>query len=142
MNLKSKQHGDSMIEAMVAIFILSFGVLVLMLAQLGSVNSVLDARNQSEIAQAADNYAERLAATPTLKVQEDTAGNKAYLTQTYTKTGDCTAALGVTLNNVTVTKCTVSANGAIQIKWGAQDAKDNTGFTYNLSAGNTSGSTP
>lgn len=137
---KHRQRGETLIEAMVAIFVLSFGVLVLMLAQLGSVNSVIDANNQSEVARAANNYAERLAATPTLKVveikDEASDNNKVYIQQTYDAVSDCTSQLGLNLNNASIQSCAVDGNGNIAIKWGAQDSDDTNGFTYKLSAGN------
>lgn len=137
--INTRQQGATLIEAMVSIFVLSFGVLVLMLAQLGSVSSVIDADNQSEVARAADNYAETLAAAPILTVVEEDkpTGNKKYLTQAYAPKADCRSALGATLNNASISACTSDANGHIQIKWNAQDSKDTEGFTYNLSAGNT-----
>lgn len=139
---KSKQRGSTIIEAMVAVFVLSIGALVLMLAQLGSVSSVLDANNQSEVARAADNYAEELAATPNLRVKESgPAGKKKiHLTQDYSsEPTDCKSKLESTtkLSNTKIDSCAVDATGKITIKWGAQDAKDTDGFTYTLSAGNT-----
>ncbi|MCO6520127.1 MAG: hypothetical protein J6582_03710, partial [Snodgrassella sp.] len=46
------QQGTTIIEAVVAIFVLSFGVLALMLAQITAVNTTINAANQSEVTRA------------------------------------------------------------------------------------------
>ena len=53
---KLSQKGSTLIEAVVAIFIMSFGILALMLAQVNSVNVSINSANQSEVTRAVQNY--------------------------------------------------------------------------------------
>ena len=46
---KSLQQGSTLVEAVIAIFVMSFGVLALMIAQIGSVNISINSANQSEV---------------------------------------------------------------------------------------------
>ena len=53
---KLSQKGSTLIEAVVAIFIMSFGILALMLAQVNSVNVSINSSNQIEVTIAVKNY--------------------------------------------------------------------------------------
>ena len=64
----SKQQGATLIEVMVAIFVLAFGVLALMVAQLRSVSSVQEAENQTVVAQAAQTLMEGMLVNPVVSV--------------------------------------------------------------------------
>nr|WP_281174483.1 type IV pilus modification protein PilV [Stenoxybacter acetivorans] len=64
--LKNRQKGSTLIEVMISIFVLSFGVLVLMVAQLRGVSSVQEAGNQTVVAQAAQNLMESMLTNPVL----------------------------------------------------------------------------
>lgn len=58
------QQGATLIEALVAIFVLAFGVLALMAAQLRSVVSIQEAENQTIVATAAQTLMEGMLANP------------------------------------------------------------------------------
>ena len=73
----SKQQGATLIEVMVAIFVLAFGVLALMVAQLRSVSSVQEAENQTVVAQAAQTLMEGMLVNPVVSVVGGSA-NKDY----------------------------------------------------------------
>ena len=72
-----KQRGATLIEVMVAIFVLAFGVLALMVAQLRSVSSVQEAENQTVVAQAAQTLMEGMLVNPVVSVVGGSA-NKDY----------------------------------------------------------------
>ncbi|UOP05170.1 type IV pilus modification protein PilV [Conchiformibius kuhniae] len=59
-----RQQGATLIEVMVSVFLLTFGVLGLMAAQIRSVSSISEAESRSTIAQAAENLAEAMQANP------------------------------------------------------------------------------
>lgn len=61
---KKYTRGTTLIEVMVSVFILTFGILALMAAQLRSVASVSEAENKSMAAQAAEALAEGMQANP------------------------------------------------------------------------------
>ena len=69
--------GFTLIEVMVAIFVLAFGVLALMVAQLRSVSSVQEAENQTVVAQAAQTLMEGMLVNPVVSVVGGSA-NKDY----------------------------------------------------------------
>ncbi|MFD1244813.1 type IV pilus modification protein PilV [Paralysiella testudinis] len=73
-----KQQGATLIEAMVAIFVLAFGVLALMVAQLRSVSSVQEAENQTLVAQAAQTLMEGMLVNPTLEVSASGVTSRDY----------------------------------------------------------------
>lgn len=73
----SKQQGATLIEVMVAIFVLAFGILALMVSQLRSVSSVQEAENQTLVAQAAQTLMEGMLVNPVLSVV-DGSTNKNY----------------------------------------------------------------
>ena len=62
---KKLMQGATLIEVMVSVFILTFGVLALMAAQLRSVASVSEAESKSVVAQAAEALADGMRANPT-----------------------------------------------------------------------------
>lgn len=63
---KSYTHGATLIEVIVSMFLLTFGVLGLMAAQIRSVASIGEAESRSTIAQAAENLAEGMLINPKL----------------------------------------------------------------------------
>ncbi|MCP2040298.1 type IV pilus modification protein PilV [Neisseria sp. HSC-16F19] len=65
---RSQQQGATLIEALVAIFVLAFGVLALMAAQLRSVVSIQEAENQTIVATAAQTLMEGMLANPDLSI--------------------------------------------------------------------------
>ncbi|MCO6503923.1 MAG: hypothetical protein J6568_00660 [Snodgrassella sp.] len=142
---KSKQTGATLIEAVVAIFVMSFGVLALMLAQINSVNVSVNSANQSDVTRAVQNYVEEMRAKPelTLKETKDSESNKIlFLHKGYNNfaSTDCKADLNINLINSTVTSCTISPEGKIKVTWGDQaQAKEGSGtsndFVYTLQAG-------
>ena len=67
---KLSQKGSTLIEAVVAIFIMSFGILALMLAQVNSVNVSINSANQSEVTRAVQNYVEEMRAKAKISLKE------------------------------------------------------------------------
>ncbi|XXQ67344.1 type IV pilus modification protein PilV [Neisseriaceae bacterium B1] len=63
---KKKMQGATIIEVMVSVFLLTFGILALMLAQVRSVAGVGEAENRTLVAQAAESLAEGMQINPTL----------------------------------------------------------------------------
>lgn len=59
-----QQHGSTLIEVLIAIFVLAFGVLALMAAQLRSVVSVQESENQTIVATAAQTLMEGMLSNP------------------------------------------------------------------------------
>ena len=53
--LKNKNRGSTLLEVIVSVFLLTFGILALMAAQLRSVSSVSEAENRTIVAQAAES---------------------------------------------------------------------------------------
>lgn len=63
---KNAMQGATLLEVLVSVFLLTFGVLGLMAAQLRSVVVVSDSENQTYAAQAAENLAEAMQMNPTV----------------------------------------------------------------------------
>lgn len=61
--------GATLLEVMVSVFLLTFGVLALMAAQIRSVSSISEAENQSIAAQAAEALAEGMQINPNIKLE-------------------------------------------------------------------------
>ena len=59
-------QGATLTEVMISVFVLTFGILALMLTQIRSVASIAQAENQTLIAQAAEALAEGMQVNPTL----------------------------------------------------------------------------
>ena len=62
--LKNKNRGSTLLEVIVSVFLLTFGILALMAAQLRSVSSVSEAENRTIVAQAAESLMEGMQAYP------------------------------------------------------------------------------
>lgn len=80
---KQSVKGATLIEVLVSVFLLTFGILGLMAAQLNSVAAVSESENRAIAAQAAENLAEAMQANPKLAIggkrdygEYITAGNK------------------------------------------------------------------
>lgn len=63
---KNAMQGATLLEVLVSVFLLTFGILGLMAAQLRSVVVVSDSENQTYAAQAAENLAEAMQMNPTV----------------------------------------------------------------------------
>lgn len=61
---KQSMQGATLVEVLVSVFLLTFGILGLMAAQLRSVAAVGESENRSIAAQAAENLAEAMQANP------------------------------------------------------------------------------
>lgn len=61
-----REHGATLIEVMVSVLLLTFGVLALMIVQVRSVGGVSEAENRSVVAQAAEALAENMQINSTL----------------------------------------------------------------------------
>ncbi len=70
--LKQNQSGMTLVEVLVAMFVLAVGVLALLATQLRTVSSVREAESQTVVAQAVQNLMEGMQINPTLCVKDDT----------------------------------------------------------------------
>ena len=91
------QSGMTLIEVLIAMFVLAIGVLALLAVQLRTVSSVRESENQTTVAQITQNLIEGMLINPTLSEETDPAGQKtsrykksydAYINK-YTKRGIC-----------------------------------------------------
>lgn len=83
--VKQKMQGATIVEVMVSVFLLTFGILALMLAQVRSVAGVGEAKNRTLIAQAAEALAEGMQVNPTVTVEDKKKiilGYKKYIDET------------------------------------------------------------
>lgn len=136
---KFSQHGSTLIEAVVAIFIMSFGILALMLAQVNSVNVSINSANQSEVTRAVQNYVEEMRAKAKISLKATTSNNSIILisVKNYSdfQSPNCTANLNLNLINDEVTSCTITSDGLITVQWGDKVANTGQSYTYKLQAG-------
>lgn len=92
---KQSIKGATLIEVLVSVFLLTFGILGLMAAQLRSVSAVSESENQAIAAQAAENLAEAMQVNPDLE-----AGGKRkysqYFTSNYISISDVPSCAGET----------------------------------------------
>ena len=79
------QSGMTLIEVLIAMFVLAIGVLALMAVQLRTVSNVRESENQTTVAQITQNLIEGMLINPTLSEETDTAGDK---TSRYKKSYD------------------------------------------------------
>lgn len=78
--LKQNQSGMTLVEVLVAMFVLAVGVLALLATQLRTVSSVREAESQTVVAQAVQNLMEGMQINPTLSAASGETGwvNKSY----------------------------------------------------------------
>ncbi|PIT23629.1 hypothetical protein BGI37_11895 [Snodgrassella alvi] len=140
------QRGTTIVEAVVAIFVLSFGVLALMLAQITAVNTSINAANQSEVTRAVQNYVEEMRSYPKLTIREELDGQnnkiqsiaKDYSPYATNNTAICANKLNIHLVNANLNTCIISTDGQITVTWGGQSLSNddpNDEFSYSLTAG-------
>ena len=133
------QKGSTLIEAVVAIFVMSFGILALMLAQVNSVNVSINSANQSEVTRAVQNYVEEMRAKAKISLKATTSNNSIILisVKNYSdfQSPNCTANLNLNLINDEVTSCTITSDGLITVQWGDKVANTGQSYTYKLQAG-------
>ena len=79
------QSGMTLIEVLIAMFVLAIGVLALLAVQLRTVYNVRESENQTTVAQITQNLIEGMLINPTLSEETDTAGEK---TSRYKKSYD------------------------------------------------------
>ena len=70
------QSGMTLIEVLIAMFVLAIGVLALLAVQLRTVSNVRESENQTTVAQITQNLIEGMLINPTLSEETDTAGDK------------------------------------------------------------------
>lgn len=66
-SLPQQQQGSTLVEVLVSVFLLTFGVLGLMAAQLRSVASISEAENRNAVALAAENLADGMQLNPSVQ---------------------------------------------------------------------------
>ena len=64
----SQQRGATLLEVMISVFIMAFGIMALMLAQIKSLGSVREAEMQTRVAQATQNLAEGMLSNPDVRM--------------------------------------------------------------------------
>lgn len=149
-NRFQRQNGSTIIEAIVAMFVLSFGVLVLMLAQITAVHTSVNAANQGEVTRAVQNYIELMNSQPRISLQEtkDASKNKIFFLKkdfSNFNNKNCSALLNINLTNAKVKSCVIK-DGQITVTWWGQilnkddknddkDLNDKNLFSYSLTAG-------
>ncbi|MDO5640076.1 MAG: type IV pilus modification protein PilV [Neisseria sp.] len=74
--LKSNQNGMTLLEVLVAMFVLAIGVLALLATQLRSVSGVREAESQTIVAQAVQNLIEGMLINPDLSAATNSDGKK------------------------------------------------------------------
>ena len=79
------QSGMTLIEVLIAMFVLAIGVLALLAVQLRTISNVRESENQTTVAQITQNLIEGMLINPTLSEETDTAGEK---TSRYKKSYD------------------------------------------------------
>ena len=79
------QSGMTLIEVLIAMFVLAIGVLALLAVQLRTVSNVRESENQTTVAQITQNLIEGMLINPMLSEETDTAGEK---TSRYKKSYD------------------------------------------------------
>ena len=79
------QSGMTLIEVLIAMFVLAIGVLALLAVHLRTVSNVRESENQTTVAQITQNLIEGMLINPTLSEETDTAGDK---TSRYKKSYD------------------------------------------------------
>ncbi|KEQ00759.1 hypothetical protein SASC598J21_014470 [Snodgrassella alvi SCGC AB-598-J21] len=149
-NRFQRQNGSTIIEAIVAMFVLSFGVLVLMLAQITAVHTSVNAANQGEVTRAVQNYIELMNSQPRISLQEtkDASKNKIFFLKkdfSNFNNKNCSVLLNINLTNAKVKSCVIK-DGQITVTWWGQmlnkddknddkDLNDKNLFSYSLTAG-------
>lgn len=106
-NQKQKMYGATIIEVMISVFLLAFGILALMLAQIRSVSSITEAENRTLVAQAAEALAEGMQINPTLSTDSNqlvTIKYDEYTNHRTKKTGPVSNQTVKSLGNTTLTK--------------------------------------
>lgn len=88
--LKTKQSGMTLIEVLVAMFVLALGVLALLAVQLRAVSGVREAESQTIVSQIAQNLIEGMVINPTLSSDSATGWTKKSYTD-YTMAQPSTA---------------------------------------------------
>ena len=133
------QKGSTLIEAVVAIFVMSFGILALMLAQVNSVNVSINSANQSEVTRAVQNYVEEMRAKAKISLKETNNNNSKVLMsfKNYSNfhSSNCVANLNLNLINDEVISCTITNDGLITVQWGDKVTNPDQSYTYKLQAG-------
>lgn len=133
------QKGSTLIEAVVAIFVMSFGILALMLAQVNSVNVSINSANQSEVTRAVQNYVEEMRAKAKISLKESNNNNSRVLMNfknySHFQSNNCAANLNLNLINDEVVSCTISNDGLITVQWGDKVSNPDQSYTYKLQAG-------
>ena len=100
MLFQSIAHGATILEVMISVLLLTFGVLALMAAQLRSVASLSEAENRSIVSQAAEALAEGMQANSSL----EKVGNSYGRTYTEYKKDPTSATIGDGSQKTTVQK--------------------------------------
>ena len=108
MLFQSIAHGATILEVMISVLLLTFGVLALMAAQLRSVAGLSEAENRSIVSQAAEALAEGMQANSSLEKAGSSYG-RTYSTYTEKRNGQ-------TISNGEPTSVTIDNVGASEVQ--------------------------
>ena len=120
--LKHLQAGTTLIEILIAMFVLAIGVLALLAVQLRSVSSVREAEGQTIVSQITQNLIEGMLINPDLSAATDSSGtetgwtNKSYplyitSAQQAASNANCYPADGTTLDKSALATAQICAFG-------------------------------
>lgn len=85
-NSKYHAQGATLIEVLVSVFLLTFGVLGLMAAQIRSVAALSEAENRSIVAQAADNLSDSMQMNPeVIQLSSSGSADLKFIVRRYSK---------------------------------------------------------
>lgn len=154
---KKKIQGATLLEVLVSVFIMAFGIMALMLAQLKSVGSVREAEMQTRVAQAAQNLAEGMLSNPDVRTKtEDPTQYTAYeknANLNLTGSTNISACAGVraavitchqdnfeadlrrALPGASAIAYSIDRTGVITVNWTEVDDSDTFDFSYRLQVG-------
>lgn len=155
---QKKIQGATLLEVLVSVFIMAFGIMALMLAQLKSVGSVREAEMQTRVALAVQNLAEGMLSNPDTRTKtEDVTKYTSYeksgtldLAGSTNNSNKCNgereavvnchhekfeADLRRALPNARDVSYSIGKDGIISVHWEEVNDKDEFKFSYTLQVG-------
>ncbi|WP_050797896.1 type IV pilus modification protein PilV [Neisseria shayeganii] len=155
---KKKIRGATLLEVLVSVFIMAFGIMALMLAQLKSVGSVREAEMQTRVALAVQNLAEGMLSNPDVRTRtEDETKYTGYeksgtldLAGSINNSNKCNGVREAVINchrekfeadlrralpNARDVSYSIGKDGVINVRWEEVNDQDEFKFSYTLQVG-------
>lgn len=155
---QKKIRGATLLEVLVSVFIMAFGIMALMLAQLKSVGSVREAEMQTRVALAVQNLAEGMLSNPDVRTKTEdiiryTAYEKSGTLNLAGSTNSSNKCNGVrdevvrcqhekfeedlrrALPNARDVSYSIGKDGVINVRWEEVNDQDEFKFSYTLQVG-------